>query len=902
MRNNLNLKIISTLIIMALGCQTSWAVDNTVSETVTAVDSNKVIELKDGTKVREMVNNQKRSLYQIALLSSISVSELREMNAGRYDKKDMVEVGERLVLPENSPILPVLKKSDSDTNNQDKYANLPKLGSDDNYDPKADKDALATQVASTLQTLATQDWKQITSSENGGISGHVRNKAKDYAEDYVRSSVKNQVVDPLKGAAQDFLGQFGTAQLQFDISDKGSFNNINAKLFSPWYDTEDTLIFTQLSFQEYEHNRRIGNFGIGQRWDVADKTWLLGYNVFLDHDFQRSHNRLGIGVEAWTDYMKFAVNYYHPLSDWKNSKDFDDYLERAARGFDVRFQGYLPQYPHLGGSLMYEQYYGDKVALFGKDNLQKNPRAITASIDYTPVPLFTVKAEHKRGQDSKKETKAELTMNYRIGMPLKDQIDPDMVQAARSLKGSRYDLVDRNNYIVLEYKEKKMTVDLGLESLELLEGETYDVSIGVHNAKGIRSVSWSGDMMEIDAAGGFFCFTTGTCNSSNWLTPHANVNNWKIVAPNYVDSAGQRRPINTKGKYTLAVTVTDEKGRSAISNSISFEVLPNLNMRKIGVWVIDENGNNASMASRPANGKSAITILATLFKPKVDVGSITSANDVEGFSDEELMNSIPDNFSSVLKGWSATTGNGEKVALVDGTSGNVDVCPSQDPCVIVKGFEKVKKGQKVSSNAATAAGTEVIGDSYILDVASNFAGAIDFAITIDKFGTSFNKAKVNFTGGQANAIKVYQEGGILVAENKGNSLEFDPNAIKEWKVDSKYHVKAYDVNGQELQDPFIVWSLVGSNDEACPGSAATSALPSYEQNPNGPWFNVAMGANADYTIRSKRSLSYASQGKGIESVANAPTHLNLDQSVIPSPLACAGDQGFKLQVTIASYN
>ena len=902
MRNNLNLKIISTLIIMALGCQTSWAVDNTVSETVTAVDSNKVIELKDGTKVREMVNNQKRSLYQIALLSSISVPELREMNAGRYDKKDTVEVGERLVLPENSPILPALKKSDSNTNNQDKYANLPKLGSNDNYDPKADKDALATQVASTLQTLATQDWKQITSSENGGISGHVKNKAKDYAEDYVRSSVKNQVVDPLKGAAQDFLGQFGTAQLQFDISDKGSFNNINAKLFSPWYDTEDTLIFTQLSFQEYEHNRRIGNFGIGQRWDVADKTWLLGYNVFLDHDFQRSHNRLGVGVEAWTDYMKFAVNYYHPLSDWKNSKDFDDYLERAARGFDVRFQGYLPQYPHLGGSLMYEQYYGEKVALFGKDNLQKDPRAITASIDYTPVPLFTVKAEHKRGQDSKKETKAELTMNYRIGMPLKDQIDPDMVQAARSLKGSRYDLVDRNNYIVLEYKEKKMTVDLGLESLELLEGETYDVSIGVHNAKGIRSVSWSGDMMEIDAAGGFFCFTTGTCNSSNWLTPHANINNWKIVAPDYVDSTGQRRPINTKGKYTLAVTVTDEKGRSAISNSISFEVLPNLNMRKIGVWVIDENGNKASMASRPADGNSAVTILATLFKPKVDVGSIASEEDVEGFSDEELINSIPDNFESVLKGWSATTGNGEKVALVDGTSGNVNVCPSQEPCVIVKRFEKVKKGQKVSSNAATAADTEVIGDSYILDVASNFAGAVDFAITIDKFGTSFNKAKVNFTGGQANAIKVYQEGGILVAENKGNSLEFDPNAIKEWKVDSKYHVKAYDVNGQELQDPFIVWSLVGSNDEACPGNAATSALPSYQDNPNGPWFNVAMGTNAEYTIRSKRTLSYASIGKGIESVANAPTHLNLDQSVIPSPLACAGDQGFKLQVTIASYN
>lgn len=899
MRNNLNLKVISTLIIMALGCQMSWAADDTVSETVTAVDSNKVIELKDGTKVREMVNNQQRSLYQIALLSGVSVSELREMNAGRYDKKDMVEVGERLVLPENSPILPALKKSDSDT--QDKYAHLPKLGSDDNYDVKADKDALASQVASTLQTLATQDWKQITSSENGGISGHVKNKAKDYAENYVRNSVRNQVVDPLKGAAQDFLGQFGTAQLQFDISDTGSFNNINAKLFSPWYDTEDTLIFTQLSFQEYEHNRRIGNFGIGQRWDVADKTWLLGYNVFLDHDFQRSHNRLGIGAEAWTDYMKFAINYYHPLSDWKNSRDFDDYLERAARGFDVRFQGYLPQYPHLGGSLMYEQYYGDKVALFGKDNLQKDPRAITAGIDYTPVPLFTVKAEHKRGQDSNKETKAELTMNYRIGMPLKDQLDPDMVQAARSVKGSRYDLVDRNNYIVLEYKEKKMSVDLGLESLQLLEGESYDVSIGVHNAKGIRSVSWSGDMMEIDAGGGFFCFATGTCGSSNWLTPNANINNWKIVAPNYVDSNGQRRPISTKGKYTLAVTVTDEKGKSATSNSISFEVLPNLNTRKVGVWVVDENGNKASMASRPADGQSAITIFATLVKPKVDIGSITSENDVDGFSDEEVMDSIPDNFASVLKGWSATS-NGKKVALIDGTSGNVNACPSQEPCVIVKGFEKVKMGHKVSSNAATAADIEVVGDSYILDVASNLAGTVDFAITVDRFGTSFNKATVNFTGGQANTIKVYQEGGVLVATSTGNSLQFDPNAIKEWKVDSKYHVKGYDVNGQELKDPFVVWSLVGSNEEACPGSAATSPLPGHAQNPNGPWFNVAMGPNADYKIRSKKTLSYASAGKGIDAVANAPAHLDLQPSVIPSPLACAGDQGFKLQVTITDYN
>ncbi|OCG22278.1 MULTISPECIES: inverse autotransporter beta domain-containing protein [unclassified Gilliamella] len=891
MKKNLNLTVISAFVIATLGWQSAFAVNAQVSQG--SVDSNKVIELKDGSKAREMINNQQRSLYQIALLSSISILELRAMNAGHFDKRDVVEVGERIVLPENSPLLPAIKLKDDE---KDNYSNLPKLGSDDKYDVKKDKEALSTQVASTLQTLASQDWKQITSSENGGLSGHLKNRGKDYTENYLRNSVKNQVVDPVRSAVQDFLGRFGTAQLQFDLSNKGEFNNVNLKLFSPWYDTENTLIFSQMSFQEYEHNRRIGNIGIGQRWDVADKKWLLGYNVFFDHDFQRDHNRLGIGAEAWTDYMKFAANYYHPLSDWKESKDFDDYLERAAKGFDIRFQGYLPQYPHLGGSLMYEQYYGDKVALFGKDNLQKDPRAITVGLDYTPVPLFTVKADHKRGQDNKKATKAELTMNYRIGTPLKDQLDPDMVQSARSLKGSRYDLVDRNNYIVLEYKEKKMSVDLGLEQTQLIEGQSYPLSISVHNAKNLSSIAWSGDMLEIDAGGGFLCAATGVCTASSWLNPPVDTNNWQIVAPSYVDQNGQRHPASSNGKYSLSLTVTDGRGKTATSNAVLFEVLPNPIMRKIGVWAVDKNGNKTTMAENIADGVSSMTVLATLVKPKVQNGSITSMQDVEGFSDEDLMNRIPDTFESVLKGWTATS-NGKKLVLIDGTSGNVNDCPAQQPCVIVKSFEKVKMGQKVSNKASTAAGFEVIGDSYILDVASNINGVVDFSVEIDQFGPSFNKATINFSGGKAGAVKVYRADGTLVAKQVGNSLVFDSSGPQEWKVDNEYYVKAYTTDGAEIVNPFIIWSLVGSNEEACPGQAATAKLPDASSDANGPWFNVAMGVDARYKIRSLKTNSYASSGTSIAGVAGAPAHLDLSQ-ISALPPACAGDQGFKLQVVI----
>ncbi|VTR48614.1 Invasin [Serratia fonticola] len=35
---------------------------------------------------------------------------------------------------------------------------------------------------------------------------------------------------------------------------------------------------------------------------------------------------------------------------------------------------------------MFEQYRGDEVALFGKDDRQKNPYAVTAGINYTPIP------------------------------------------------------------------------------------------------------------------------------------------------------------------------------------------------------------------------------------------------------------------------------------------------------------------------------------------------------------------------------------------------------------------------------------------------------------------------------------------------------------------------------------
>ncbi len=73
---------------------------------------------------------------------------------------------------------------------------------------------------------------------------------------------------------------------------------------------------------------------------------------------------------------------------------------------------------------------------------------------YQPVPLIAVGTDFKAGTGDNTDTTVNATLNYQFGVPLKDQLDPDKVSAAHSLMGSRHDFVERNNFIVLEYKEK----------------------------------------------------------------------------------------------------------------------------------------------------------------------------------------------------------------------------------------------------------------------------------------------------------------------------------------------------------------------------------------------------------------------------------------------------------------
>ncbi|UUL18931.1 inverse autotransporter beta domain-containing protein [Escherichia albertii] len=272
----------------------------------------------------------------------------------------------------------------------------------------------------------------------------------DYAEDMARGWVASSA----SAQASDWLSRWGTAQVSLGIDEDFSLKSSSVDFLHPWYETPNNLVFSQHTLHRTD-DRTQTNHGIGWRYFASD--WMSGANLFIDHDLTRYHTRTGMGIEYWRDYLKLGGNAYLRLSNWRSAPELDnDYEARPANGWDLRAEGWLPVWPQLGGKLVFEQYYGDEVALFGKDERQNDPYSITAGLSYTPVPLISFSAEQRLGKQGENDTKIGMELTLQTGHSLQKQLDPDEVAARRSLVGSRYDLVDRNNNIILEYRKKEL--------------------------------------------------------------------------------------------------------------------------------------------------------------------------------------------------------------------------------------------------------------------------------------------------------------------------------------------------------------------------------------------------------------------------------------------------------------
>ena len=400
------------------------------------------------------------------------------------------------------------------------------------------------------------------------------NNASSFAVNTLSTQATKEVVD--------WLQQYGNARIKLNVDNSFSLKDSSFDFLYPWLDTQDYVLFSQTSLHRTD-DRNQTNIGLGIRHFTPDNA-MLGANVFYDYDLSRSHSRAGFGVEYWRDYFRLGVNTYFGLSDWKDSRDIDDYLERPANGWDFSAEGWLPAYPQLGASIQFEKYYGKNVGLFGSDNLQENPYAVTGGISYTPVPLIKFSAQHKQGQSNVHDTTFGVEFNYRPGVSLAEQLSSDNVAIMREVQNRRYDFVERNNNIVLEYK-KKHALKISLPESVQGDGESIiPVTLTINNASGgIKSVQWNDSVFT--AAGGKIS---------------GNGTSWQVTLPAYKSEG-----VNS---WNVGATVQDNRG------NVSNYAVMNISVINSGVSTADSSfmldGDSSPTIS--ADGQSTHPIVLSL--------------------------------------------------------------------------------------------------------------------------------------------------------------------------------------------------------------------------------------------------------------------------------------------------
>lgn len=669
----------------------------------------------------------------------------------------------------SSPSLNV-KNNSSNMKNENKY-NLPTL------DMPVKKEEIKINDKNLLDTpYDIQEQSKNTRDKKTGDAVDLQTMAMGLANSQVSQSVKDW-----------FKNKHATAELSINAGESG-IRTGSFDLLVPIVDSEKDLFFTQLGIRRSnkftEDYRNTVNFGLGYRHTM--EKWLLGVNSFYDRDTTAGNERLGLGLEAWTDYLKLSGNSYMRLSDWKQSKAVEDYQERPANGWDLRAEAYLPQYPQLGGKLMYEQYYGDEVGLFGSSSRQKDPSATTVGLSYTPIPLVSVGTDYRQGQNGLSETSVKLGLNFQLGVPLKKQLSSDELKASRLLSNARYNLVSRNNEIVLDFKQNETgTITL---PAQIKGGSNEVLSFPVNITGEVRNVTWTGNASS-------YAKTYGGSATASLTMPIYNnkgINNYtlqaigsdkygKLITSNVmqigveslkisVESSARTALANGVDEIMFTAFVTKQTGEIVSNSDVKWDIQGN------ALVVQQENKTDESGRARlRINSKTANTIVITV-------------SEISGININNVVTFLPVNIESTAKVVSITATPNNITA--DGISISTLVATVQD-----ENNKPVKKGEKVDW-------TTTIGELSSASTETDENGKATVTIKSLILGTAKVKATSIKGSFSTNMIfnSIPQVLGSLNISSSSETIQADNISQMVFKVIAK------DTNNKLIKNLQINWS------------------------------------------------------------------------------------------------
>ncbi|EJM1766760.1 intimin type alpha [Escherichia albertii] len=628
------------------------------------------------------------TVANISKSQGISLSVIWSLNKHLYSSEsEMMKAG-----PGQQIILPLKKLSVE-------YSALPVLGSA----PVVAAGGVAghtnkmTKMSPDATKSNTTDDKALNYAAQQAASLGSQLQSRSLNGDYAKDTALGMASSQASSQLQAWLQHYGTAEV--NLQSGNNFDGSSLDFLLPFYDSENMLAFGQVGAR-YIDSRFTANLGAGQRFFLPEN--MLGYNVFIDQDFSGDNTRLGIGGEYWRDYFKSSVNGYFRMSGWHESYNKKDYDERPANGFDIRFNGYLPSYPALGAKLMYEQYYGDNVALFNSDKLQSNPGAATVGVNYTPIPLVTMGIDYRHGTGNENDLLYSMQFRYQFDKPWSQQIEPQYVNELRTLSGSRYDLVQRNNNIILEYKKQDI-LSLNIpHDINGTEHSTQKIQLIVKSKYGLDRIVW--DDSALRSQGGQIQHSGSQ-----------SAQDYQAILPAYVQGGSNI--------YKVTARAYDRNGNSSNNVQLTITVLPN-------GQVVDQVGVTdftADKTSAKADGIEAITYTATVKK-----NGVAQAN-------------VPVTFSIV----SGTATLGANSAETDGNGKATVTLKSNKPGQVVVSAKTAEMTSALNANAVIfvdqtkASITEIKADKTT--AVANGKDAVTYTVKVMKNGQPLSGEEVTFT-------------------------------------------------------------------------------------------------------------------------------------------------------------
>ena len=162
----------------------------------------------------------------------------------------------------------------------------------------------------------------------------------------IKSKVENKIYSKIEDFTQNIGENFADSlrnyenlkYLDFSFNVQEGFDpSIQIESISKLIEYDEGALFNQLNLISKDSKTTI-NLGVGKRRLFDNDTYMLGTNFFIDYQFDESHLRGGLGIEAISNSLDFIANYYNAISGFKSTSEGS---EKALDGYDLKLNYHL---------------------------------------------------------------------------------------------------------------------------------------------------------------------------------------------------------------------------------------------------------------------------------------------------------------------------------------------------------------------------------------------------------------------------------------------------------------------------------------------------------------------------------------------------------------------------------